>query len=371
MPHLKEWDRLKLVRFCYHLAITFMNIHQNNLLVGDINQGNIMVNLSDKDGGDFLIVDTDSFQVGPYPSPVGTPVFTSPEIYKRTNQKNPRYGEFLRTLEDEQYALASMLFQILMLGTEPFAGKGVEGEGLDALQEYNFDFRGETSTGVDTPDGPYRMIWANMDPQVKKMFEQVFTGGKTISAQDWANALKTYAWKIENGKSTRELEPYRYPKADYIQEFTCPICEREANLPKNKYDREVKYGIPVCTECNWKIVPSLKRAMVSNECSKCGRTYTLSRYDALTIQINHKEEICPDCNTVINVECKECGNNVKVKKYWTYDNQNGFRCTSCKEELETTCTRCGKSFGAPRFYIRKYTGRILCDECKKQLGIIR
>ena len=364
VPYLKDWDRFRLTNFCYHLSNTFKKIHESNLLVGDINQGNIMVDLSDTQGAAFMIVDTDSFQVGPYPSPVGTPVFTSPEIYKRTGKENPNYGKFLRTLEDEQYALASLLFQILMLGQEPFAGKGIDGEGLDALKEYNFDFRGEKSTGVDTPDGPYRMIWVNIDPEIRKMFEQVFTGGKTIAAKDWCNALKFYAKKIQNGLATNELEPYRYPKTSYMQEFTCPICKRQANLPTNKYNWRKEKGIPnVCTECNWKVVPALKAATITINCDTCGKLYKISNYDALANKLYDKKNICPDCNTVIAVKCRECGNPVKVRKYWTFEQGARFLCTSCKEELKTTCFKCGKPIKKSRWQIRKYINHMYCDNC--------
>ena len=329
---LNTWNRESLARLCSKLAKTFQKIHDENILIGDINANNILINLKDNQGGDFLIVDTDSFQIGPYPSPVGTPVFTSPEIYKRENTENPRYGDFLRTLNDEEYAIASLLFQIIMLGQTPFAGKGVEGEGIEALKNYNFDFRGSTSTGADTPDGPYRMIWTNTPKYIKDAFEKVFTGRGIVRCDEWSTLFFKYADSIKNNKSTNELMPYRYPKSDIMVEFKCEICKRDVNLPKSRYDRLVNYkDILCCAECNWKKIPSMKRETRVATCEECGANFKESKYKLL-LHIKDPQRI-------------------------------RIICQNCDKLVENKCSRCGKTYMEKRYRINKYGSRAMCKEC--------
>ena len=333
---LQKWDRLALTSFCMNLTDIFGNLHDNNILMGDINAGNILVDIKDNSGASVLIVDTDSFQIGPYPCPVGTPVFTSPEIYKRTNEQYPRYGNFLRTLEDEQYALASLLFQILFLGQTPFAGKGVVGEGIDALKSYNFDYRGENSTGADVPDGPFRMIWQNIGLKIKKMFEDTFTGKKTYSAKQWRYELKVYAKNIENGKSDNLLKPYRYPSRPYIKEFVCDKCKRPANLPEDQYEKKIMYKeLLLCKECDQEWLRTVKETMVDATCSTCGKLFKASAYNVLRQQTKGYLLKCSDCEGVVETKCCRCGKPITVQRY-KYNNpkyNKKFRCDKCMMDL--------------------------------------
>ena len=336
VKYLNTWNRESLARLCSKLAKTFQRIHENNLLIGDINANNLLINLKDNQGSDFLIVDTDSFQVGPYPSPVGTPVFTSPEIYKRENTENPRYGDFLRTINDEEYAIASLLFQIIMLGQVPFAGKGVEGEGIEALKNYNFDFRGEKSTGADTPDGPYRMIWANTPKNIKEAFEKVFTGKGIVKCEEWSSYFFKYAESIKFGKSDNSLMPYRYPKSDIMTEFKCELCGREANLPKTRYEYLQKYSdILRCTECDRKKIRLMKEQKIAVQCQECGSKYEESKYETFR---NKKD---PKRIRLI--------------------------CDKCNEEIEHRCSRCGNFYKEKVYRIRKYGVRAMCKECNEAI----
>lgn len=335
-PDLQKWDRYSLTSFCANLADIFVNLHDSNILMGDINAGNILVDIKDTSGESILVVDTDSFQIGPYPCPVGTPVFTSPEIYKRTNEQYPRYGNFLRTLGDEQYALASLFFQILLLGQTPFAGKGVVGEGIEALKSYNFDYRGENSTGADVPDGPFRMIWQNIGLTVKKMFEETFTGKKTYSAKQWRNALKVYAKNIKDGKADNNLKPYRYPKASFMKEFVCDRCHRPANLPENQYDRKIKYkDLLLCKECDQEWLATVRETMVTASCSICGKQFEASAYDVLRQQMKNYSLKCDNCDGYVDTKCYLCQTPIKVPRYKYNDSKyhGRFRCDACMQKL--------------------------------------
>ena len=337
---LKKWDRHALTSFCAKLADIFVKLHENNILMGDINANNILVDIKDTSGASLLIVDTDSFQIGPYPCPVGTPVFTSPEIYKRTNKKYPRYGNFLRTLKDEQYALASLLFQVLFLGQTPFAGKGVVGEGIEALKNYNFDYRSENSSGADVPDGPFRMIWQNIGFKLKEMFKDTFTGEKTYSAKEWKNALEAHAKNIKDGKADNNLKPYRYPSLPYMKDFVCDKCKRQANLPEDQYERKVMYKeLLLCKECDQEWLRTVKETITDATCSTCQKSFKASAYNILRQQ---------------------------MKGYL-------LKCSDCEGEVSTKCCKCGKSITVPRYKYNnpKFNKRFRCDECLTNLNIYR
>ncbi len=333
---LKKWDRHALTAFCAKLADVFVSLHENNILMGDINANNILVDVKDTSGASLLIVDTDSFQIGPYPCPVGTPVFTSPEIYKRTNEQYPRYGDFLRTLEDEQYAVASLLFQVLFLGQTPYAGKGVTGEGIEALKNYNFDYRGENSTGADVPDGPFRMIWQNIGFVLKRMFEEVFTGKKTYSAIEWEKALATHAKNIKSGKADNNLKPYRYPALPFMKEFVCEKCQRQANLPDTQYDRKVMFKeLLLCKECDQDWLRTVKEKTTIDTCSKCGMPFDATIYDSLRAKLKGYQLKCPNCDGEVQTKCHVCGTPITIPRF-KYNNpkyHNRFRCADCLTEF--------------------------------------
>ena len=97
----EKWSRIELTQFVINLFEAIQYLHDNNVLIGDINPNNIVV----KDYDEFYILDTDSFQIDEFPCPVGTVAFTAPEIQNRD------FGTFLRTKSHEYFSLATLLFE--------------------------------------------------------------------------------------------------------------------------------------------------------------------------------------------------------------------------------------------------------------------
>jgi DNA-binding helix-hairpin-helix protein with protein kinase domain len=92
-----------LIRICLSLIETLLKLHQQNILVGDINANNILV----KFDGQVFLVDTDSFQIGYYPSQMGTKLYYSPE-FKQVNKTN-----YLRSFGTESYSIGFLLSRII------------------------------------------------------------------------------------------------------------------------------------------------------------------------------------------------------------------------------------------------------------------
>ena len=85
-----------------------------NIIIGDINPLNILV----KSPTEVYFVDTDSYQVENYPCPVGTIEFTPPEL------QGKNYETFLRSFENEYFAIATLVFMILLPGKSPYTQQG-------------------------------------------------------------------------------------------------------------------------------------------------------------------------------------------------------------------------------------------------------
>lgn len=119
---LKNWDRLDLVKAARSAANIVAHLHKCNILMGDVNAGNFMVD--PKDSSNVYVVDTDSFQLGGYPCPVGVEDFTHPGTAQRLGVTGAlKYDTFLRTPDEENYVLAILIFKVLFLNQNPFVTK--------------------------------------------------------------------------------------------------------------------------------------------------------------------------------------------------------------------------------------------------------
>ena len=102
--HLSRLQKNRLsIKICGSLTETLLALHRQNILVGDINANNILVNFD----GQVFLVDTDSFQFGYYPSQMGTKLYYSPE-FKQVNKTN-----YLRSFGTESYSIGFLLSRII------------------------------------------------------------------------------------------------------------------------------------------------------------------------------------------------------------------------------------------------------------------
>jgi hypothetical protein len=106
-----------LLRTARNLAAAVRALHERGYVIGDLNESNILVN----NMALVTLVDTDSFQVPHsrrvHRCPVGKPEYTPPEL------QGTRFADFDRGPEHDAFALAIMVFQLLMQGIHPFAGR--------------------------------------------------------------------------------------------------------------------------------------------------------------------------------------------------------------------------------------------------------
>jgi len=118
---LPGFNGLYLHRTARNLASAVGALHARDYVVGDLNEGNILVTPTAL----VALIDTDSFQVRAhqgaratvYPCPVGKAEYTPPEL-----QGQP-FGHLIREPEHDRFALGVLIFQLLMEGNHPFRAR--------------------------------------------------------------------------------------------------------------------------------------------------------------------------------------------------------------------------------------------------------
>lgn len=239
-----NWGRKELVTLAITTLGLIRKLHALNVVIGDINPNNFMV----CNENEVYIVDTDSFQIEEYPCPVGTPHFTPPELMGKT------YASFLRTQEDEIFAVATLLFMILLPGKPPYAGKD-GGDVVESIKNKKFPYVVEEGQVSAKPFGPFKAIWSHLHRLLQDDFKSIFKAGvRTPSAEQleknkgsrtfldlFDTHLRIYRSKIEKGESSNELFPSE-PAIDHRQEvltLICPVpgCSKSFFMAKSHHDQ--------------------------------------------------------------------------------------------------------------------------------------
>jgi len=111
-------DSFFLHRVARNLATAIGALHGRDYIVGDLNESNILVTSQAL----VTVIDTDSFQAKEehdgqiifYPCPVGRPEYSPPEL------QGKRFKGEVRQPEQDAFALAVLIFQLLLGGSHPF-----------------------------------------------------------------------------------------------------------------------------------------------------------------------------------------------------------------------------------------------------------
>ena len=184
-----RWDFL--VHVARNCASAFDEIHKTGSVIGDVNEGNLLV----KRDGTVCIIDCDSFQASAsngfvWTCDVGVPLWTSPEL-----QGKPFRG-LQRTVNHDLFGLAVLIFRILFMGRHPYAGIPLTSTDLPlekAIAEYRYAYSDNPQQlGVQTP--PNTLPISTLPVMHREMFARAFLrgseqDGQRPSAADWVGAL--------------------------------------------------------------------------------------------------------------------------------------------------------------------------------------
>ncbi|MCK3771301.1 hypothetical protein MZK47_16695 [Microbacterium aerolatum] len=187
------WLKIDLVDVCIAFLEKVHQLHSMNVILGDINPKNLMID----DKKNVTIIDADSWQIEGYPCPVGTPMFTSPRMLGAT------YAHELRTMQDELFAVATMLFMIIMTGQFPYIRTGTDGDMVQLIKEGYFAFQYENRNNKDQPNGDWKFMWSHIHKPVKDLFWHTFHKDGTRyhdrpTASEWLHAFEGYREYLSN-----------------------------------------------------------------------------------------------------------------------------------------------------------------------------
>ena len=207
------WTRSDLVSLAITILYTIKKIHDLGILIGDINGLNILVKSPTK----IFFVDTDSFQINEYPCPVGTSDFTAPEIQGKD------YKFFMRSIGNENFAIAVLLFKLLMFGESPYAQQG--GSGIEhniKTGDFSFPFNGKSNNKM--PNGDWGCFWSHLPNNLQEIFYCTFKKGESMydermrpGVEVWLKELTIYLRQLNDGTLKKiDIESVKlFPKTDF------------------------------------------------------------------------------------------------------------------------------------------------------------
>lgn len=320
------WKKRDTVELCVTILEKIKYLHDRNVIIGDINPANILV-VSPKE---VYFVDTDSFQVEDFPCPVGTINFTAPEIQRK------HFSDFLRTMGNENFAVATLLFMIMLPGKPPYSQQGGE-DPVSNIMKMDFSYPFGESSNKKTPEGPWRYIWSHLTYDLKEAFYNTFRKGgeyslenKRLSVNEWLLKFSYFLELLDSGKygqqdkMSEELFPTRLkknPKATYIN---CKLCQHEVE------ESQCKNGI--CRNC-------LNQGEVY-KCKKCGKELLFTNYQKY-VKNAKRYDVCQECfdrgNAVrVTRNCINCGKTFELtNNQYDFYRQKGYdipkRCKACRD----------------------------------------
>jgi DNA-binding helix-hairpin-helix protein with protein kinase domain len=207
-----------LIHAARNVAYMFDVVHSHGHIVGDVNQGNILVAMD----ATCRLIDCDSFQIKSnsqiHTCDVGVPQFTAPEL------QNKPFRGIIRSQNHDNFGLALVCFHLLFMGRHPFAGR-YSGKGdmpIElAISEHRYAYGIEAVSKKMTP--PPNVLGMNTIPyRLSLLFERAFNEASSIqssrpTAKEWVQELDTLKNSLRTcGKNS----VHKY----YGQLNSCPWC---------------------------------------------------------------------------------------------------------------------------------------------------
>lgn len=201
--NLPGWKKSDQVQLAITILKMIRYIHTQGMLIGDINLDNILMASADE----VYFVDVDSYQIENFPCPVGMLNFTPPEIQGKD------FSTFLRTVGNEDYAVAVLLFMLMLPGKPVYSQQGGQNQ-TDNIMRMDFSYPIGEISNKKTPDGAWRFMWSHLSYRLKEAFYQTFMKGERhatessrLSVDEWLSILYAYHTAISPKGSMIEHDP--------------------------------------------------------------------------------------------------------------------------------------------------------------------
>ncbi|MDR2409902.1 MAG: zinc-ribbon domain containing protein [Bacteroidales bacterium] len=297
-----NWKRKETVKLCLTILTKIKFLHDRNIILGDINPGNILV-VSPEEA---YFVDTDSYQIEGFPCTVGMINFTAPELHKI----NKKYSDFLRTMGNEYFAVATLLFMIMLPGKPPYSHQG-GGDQKDNIISMDFSYPCGEISNKKTPDGPWRFAWSHLPRKIKEAFYHTFAKGGTYSEElsrldetKWISLFEEYLHLLESGKlgewdiMSEEIFPTRFKKDRNKTYINCRKCGNEIEEERSRNG--------MCFSC-------FSQARHSGLlCSDCGKRFYITNGEVEFLQKKgwSMPKRCPTCRDAKKERNKNVENDI-------------------------------------------------------------
>ncbi len=228
-----------------NLACAVDVLHSKNVVIGDINESNFLIGNRTKaqndgvydfpDNGIVYSIDCDSFQIildkKEFLSTVKRPEYFPPELY------GVDLHTTIRTKNHDNFGLAVMIFQLLMLGKHPYSGIGAPGDITESICGGYFSY-GQNAINKNLlpprPSGVYSLIYNSLNSDIKNLFERAFSSDN--------NVIRPYAseWILALEKQIYDLAQCNNSSHFYNKNSQCIWCEIENEFKMKPWVCEVQ-----------------------------------------------------------------------------------------------------------------------------------
>lgn len=332
-----DWNKGDLCDLTITILQVIQYLHGKNILLGCLNPAAIRI----KNKDEVYFIDTDNFQIEGFPSLIYNTTFTPPEYLGKKI--------YLCKKENENYALAVLVFMLMMPGKLPYT-KTPNNTVEDAIRERKFPFPYGNVHGSHAMPSVWRFMWSHLTP-FKDVFYNTFQrGGKLENPTDrktvgsWIGTVKYFREELKSPADTESLKlyPQTFKRGKNDLFYSCRYCGVEH--PRFYFDNRYFDNYRICNSC------IDKKSNVSFTCKACGKTYYYTNKTDLfhrTMKSKDTEwkdqKYCRDCKSK-TIPCRECG---EEKPYYTL--KDGL-CHDCNDKhrnaiwINCTCKDCGCVF---------------------------
>ena len=213
-----SWEFLLFV--ARNLSIAFDTIHSHNVVIGDVNEKNFLVDKK----AIVRVIDCDSFQIpsrtsSPFLCTVGVEHYTPPELQGSDLSKTTR------NQNHDCFGLAVLIFQLLFMARHPFAmySKDPQISSLtfgESIKKFLYAYSRQASMfGISPP--PLTLATSILPQSVLDLFEAAFSP-TSIKYRPSASH-----WFLELDKVFKAIVTCRHDKSHkYCNHLTtCPWCD--------------------------------------------------------------------------------------------------------------------------------------------------
>lgn len=231
---IRKYNWRKSVRVARSLAQIVADLHKSNVIVGDFNPKNFLVDRA----GNVIFVDTDSYDITDpktgerFPCQVARAEMLAPELQGVRNLSTDR-APFSRSTD--RFSLAVLIFRLLMGGFHPFGCVCVSGavSSSAGINEQTEIVNGHCAYVRDIPDRKISPLSPKLDfltEDVRRLFIRTFSYSALTARSNIPNRASAEEWVsvLEN----LYKQNFRRCRADRRHVFpghnkTCPFCGKK------------------------------------------------------------------------------------------------------------------------------------------------